>query len=414
LMSAADPIVHSGPIYGIPIADARPYLDRLEQLVPEHGDTRFHAAIVMAAIGSPDSAAAAMTSASRLMGAPWGAMLSWMGKLYDSQARGTPLPPLDGALDMARTSAADARAHPTIAAFDGMLGMDTYAAAHRLAALEHVRAKGIFSGDMELISTLPEGMLRGSRGDWTSAMRAFRRAESSPLSFAERITSARVAVIASWFSAMDVAEADSALARAHVQRDDDARAVDRIELHWLDGVQGVLHGDAARVQTARRALDADTTLMARHTARSLAGLWLSRTSADAGADSLKALTDETMREGAILLSVEALDRLIVARALRKRGRPADVERYLMWNDAATNIIRSITVKYSFGPIVNYERGVALDEAGNRAAAMFRLRRFVQSYDQPPAAHRSLVDDAKKRLARLEATDVAAQQPVTPK
>ncbi|MEO6529072.1 MAG: serine/threonine-protein kinase, partial [Gemmatimonadaceae bacterium] len=32
LMSAADPIVHSGPIYGIPIADARPYLDRLEQL----------------------------------------------------------------------------------------------------------------------------------------------------------------------------------------------------------------------------------------------------------------------------------------------------------------------------------------------------------------------------------------------
>ena len=73
-------------------------------------------------------------------------------------------------------------------------------------------------------------------------------------------------------------------------------------------------------------------------------------------------------------------------------------------NAATNIIRSITVSYPFGPLVNYERGVALDEAGDRAAAVFRLRRFVQSYDQPSPAHRGLVDDAKRRLARLERPD----------
>jgi hypothetical protein len=86
----------------------------------------------------------------------------------------------------------------------------------------------------------------------------------------------------------------------------------------------------------------------------------------------------------------------------------------MWNDAATNVDRSITVKYALGPLVNYERGVALDDAEDRDAALFRLRRFLRSYDMPPAAHRGLVEDAKKRLARLEATDAAARKTVAPR
>jgi len=54
LMSVADPIIHRGPFFGVPITDASPYLERLEQLVPEHADTRFHIALVNMAVGSSD------------------------------------------------------------------------------------------------------------------------------------------------------------------------------------------------------------------------------------------------------------------------------------------------------------------------------------------------------------------------
>ena len=50
---------------------------------------------------------------------------------------------------------------------------------------------------------------------------------------------------------------------------------------------------------------------------SLAGLWLERSRPDAAGDSLRALTDEVMRTGQYLVAAEALDRLVVARLLRK-------------------------------------------------------------------------------------------------
>ena len=118
-----------------------------------------------------------------------------------------------------------------------------------------------------------------------------------------------------------------------------------------------------------------------------------------------------MRTGGPLPSVLAIDRLVVARALRRRGTPADAERYLMWPDAASNVVRNMTVRHALGSLVDYERGVAHDEAGDRRAAVFRLRRFVEAYDQPPAAHRPLVDDARRRLTQLEKTDAPARRAV---
>ena len=83
----------------------------------------------------------------------------------------------------------------------------------------------------------------------------------------------------------------------------------------------------------------------------------------------------------------------------------------MWSDAATNAMRQMTVQFALGSLLNYERGVAFDEAGNRKAAAFRLRRFVDEYDQPPIAHRVLVEDAKRRLATLEKTDAPARKSI---
>jgi hypothetical protein len=190
--------------------------------------------------------------------------------------------------------------------------------------------------------------------------------------------------------------------------------VDRHELEWLDGLLGVMRGDSARVERARQRLAADTAMRARNAARSLAGHWLSRTNSEAGADTLRASAEDVMRTGGALISVMAVDRFVIARALRRRGTPAEAERYLMWIDAATNSARNGTVHYSIAPLVNYERGLALEEAGNRPAAAYRLRRFVTAYDQPPAVHRALVDDAKRRLAQLERSDVPAARSVTPR
>ena len=132
------------------------------------------------------------------------------------------------------------------------------------------------------------------------------------------MTSARVAVLGAWVDAVDVAVADSAVRRVRAMRDDDATVLDRIELQWLDGVVGILLGDEPRVQRARQALLADTSATARRSTRSLSGLWLSRTNAEAGADSLLATSEDGMRGGGFLLGAEGIDRLIVARALRRR------------------------------------------------------------------------------------------------
>jgi TolB-like protein len=413
LMATADPIVHNGPYYGIPIAEAKPMLDRLEELVPEHGDTRFHQAIVALSIGTDDSITLVTANAARVMDAPWGPALALAARQYEARARGTPLPPVDAALPTARALAAVSRGNVPYYATLATLGVEPDFAGYRLRALERIRALGIYSGDLDLASTLSEGSLRISRGDWAGGLRALRRTESSSLPFADRMTSARLATLGAWLGAVDTAAADSALRRVRTLPGADVVPPDRAELRWLDGLLGVMHGDAARVQRARQELAADTSRRARNAARSLAGLWLFRTDHDAGADTLRASSDDAMRTGGPLLSVMAIDRLVIGRALRKRGAPAEAERYLMWPDAATNSVRNSTVHAALGALVSYERGVALEEAGDRHAAAYRLRRFVNRYDQPPAAHRALVEDAKRRLAQLEKTDTPVRT-VTPR
>jgi len=194
---------------------------------------------------------------------------------------------------------------------------------------------------------------------------------------------------------------------------ENATRADRVELSWLDGLQGVNLGDEARVRRAQHEMASDTSLAARYAARSLTGLWLDHAKSSGAADTLKAVSDAAMRDGAFLLSVEAIDRLVVARALRQRGKPADAERYLMWPDAGINAARSATVQNSVGPLVRYERGIALEEAGRPVDALYQLRKFVAAYDQPQPSQRGLVDDAKQRIAKLEITDAASKAKMVP-
>jgi len=397
LSAAADPIIHNGPYFGIPIGDARQYLDRVEELAPEDADTRFHRVMIVAATGTPDSIVAVMANGARSMGPPWGLVLGLTKRLYEAQLNGTPPPPLDAAFPVARALAEESRGQNPFYTLLGTLGAgEPDFADYRLRALASVRAAGIYSGDIEKSSTLGEGMLRISRGDWAGGLRALRRTEESSLSLGDRMTGARLAGLGAWLDAVSVATADSALHRARAITTADTVPTDRLELQWLDGLLGVMQGEEPRMRRAHRALMTDTTQRARSVARSLAGLWLARADVEAGADSLKAVEDELMRVGGWTGSVIAIDRLAVARALRKRGQPAEVERYLMWPDASANATRNIVLKIALSPLVRYERGVAFDEAGDRRAAAYQLQRFLDAYDQPPASHRGLVDDAKRR------------------
>src|SRR5688572_28637196 len=195
LMAAVDPIVHSGPYFGIPMAEAKPMLDRLEELVPEHGDTRFHQALVALAIDTDDSIAVVLTEAARVMDAPWGPVLTYAARQHGARARGAPLPPVDAALPTARALAEVSRTNTPYYLSLGSLGISPHFAGYRLRALERVRALGIYSGDIDLASALGEGTLHMSRGDWAGGLRALRRAEGSARPFVARMTSARLAVL---------------------------------------------------------------------------------------------------------------------------------------------------------------------------------------------------------------------------
>jgi len=167
---------------------------------------------------------------------------------------------------------------------------------------------------------------------------------------------------------------------------------------------GVLLNDPPRLQGAAAALRADTSRVARYAARSLEAVRLDRAGSPAAADSALAVSDDAMRDGGFLLTHQVLDRLIAARGLRRSGAPARAERYLMWIDAALNASRSASLQQGLYALNGYERGLALEEAGDRAGALLQLHRFVDGYTMPPETHRALVEDAKRRIALIQAAD----------
>ena len=413
LMAVADLIIHSGPLFGIPMTEARPYLDRIMQLVPDHPDTKFHLGAVLMMTGDADEAASTLVNAANGMESSFASQVRFLGELIASaRTDAAPVPP-SRLLAVARSVAHGSINTQTLMEFSGKMGVFAMNPAVQLDALDRARKAGIFKGDHDLATTLGEGELRVYRGDWLGGLRALERTESSTLPLASRSSSARIAVMGVWLGAGDAQTAEGILHRVQALPRENATRADRVELSWLDGLQGVNLGDEARVRRAQREITSDTSLAAQYAARSLTGLWLDHLKASGAADTLKAVSDAAMQDGGFLLSVEAIDRLVVARALRQRGKPADAERYLMWPDAGINTARSATVQNSVGPLARYERGIALEEAGRRADALYQLRKFVAAYDQPQPSQRGLVDDAKQRIAKLEITDAASKPKLVP-
>ncbi|MES2523243.1 MAG: serine/threonine-protein kinase [Gemmatimonadota bacterium] len=406
LMAAADPIVHFGPIHGIPISDARPMLDRLDQLVPDHADTQLHQAILAGAISAPAEAAEAFTKAGGMMSGAFGAFVRLNGDLVRAHAAGTPMPPVERGVQLAQAWAAEGVNRPGALTLAGVSGFPSAPIPYQLEIVGRVRRAGIHAGAMEKATGLGEGALLAARGNWAAAMEAAQRTDDSALPVTVRMAAARIAALGAWLQAVDVSAADRVVrdARASMLAIADRR--DRAELLWLDGTMGIVLGDEQRVRAAVSALAEDTLLLNRHTGRSLTGLWLHRSDPDAAGDSLRAVTDDVMRTGQYVVAAEALNRLVIARLLRKRDQPSKVERYLMWPDGGMNSPAAFSVSMAVGPVTAYERASAAEAAGDRAAAIRHYRTFVERYDQPPPAHRAMVDDGKQRLAALLRTDAS--------
>jgi len=402
IMAAADRIIHTGPIYGIPLAEAQPLLDRLEQLVPDHADTKFHQSMVTGVLGTPAEAAALLTSAAHAATGPYGRLMEFSGEILSAEAAGQPMPTEARAFTFARSLAQDARDDPSILLnLYGYLTQVSSQSAYQLDLLERIRKAGIYSGELGVASAYSESGLRVSRGDWNGAVSAARRLEDSGLPVAMRQAMARTSALGAWLGTVDPMVADSAVQRARSFSGARPTSVDRAELSWLNGLVGVVRGDEPRVRGAMRELSADTLSIYRNAARSLGGLWVNRSDPNRAADSLKAVSDDTMRSVWYVLAVEAVNRIVVARGLRRAGQSADAERYIMWPDARLSSPANAGTASVMSAITEFERGRAFDAAGNRTRAIVHYRRFVDKYDQPPPAHRAMVDTAKARLSALE-------------
>src|SRR4029079_16392309 len=160
LMAVADVIIHSGPLYGIPMTDARPYLDRIMQLVPDHPDTKCHLGAVLMMTGDADEAASTLVNAANGMESSFASQVRFLGELIASATTdAAPLPP-SRLLAVARSVADGSINTQTLMEFSGKMGVFAMNPAVQLDALARARKEGIFKGDKELATTLGEGELR--------------------------------------------------------------------------------------------------------------------------------------------------------------------------------------------------------------------------------------------------------------
>lgn len=268
LMSAADLIIHSGPLDGIPLSDVRTYIDRLVALAPENADARMHQMWVADAEGRTDDVRTAEAALRRLSGSSSGWVLSSTWKLRSPLARAAGEGPTPAQVDSGMRALLQEFATNTNKTLRGMIGFVSAerAPAERLALLAHFRSAGILQGDMDLAASAGDGLLRLARGDWLDGLRTMQRSEAADLTIAQKLSGPRMAVIGAWLGALDPAVADTTLQRGRQLPDAEKGAADRAEFRWLDGLLGVAQGDDARVRRVVHELSGDTSTYSRSAA----------------------------------------------------------------------------------------------------------------------------------------------------
>ncbi len=395
----ADLIIHTGPLYGVPILDALPYLDRLDQIAPANADNALHQVFVAGTVA--DTAAWRAAARQVIDRAGTGASIA----AFASSALallGEPTTEMRGPVE------AEIRARrdflPALRA-SGPNGWIPFAyLSHGHSSARHDEVGAAIQRAPEFAEFRPQiraarATAAAARGDFTAAISQFAEFERSSAPPAIRLGGIRAAAIGSWLGIVTAADANAALlqARANITG---LGAPRDAELSWYEGLIAIGERDSSRMERASRESIADTGLVGRTVARSLRALWRERYGGHV--DSLRRLEDESIATANSLAPATAVHRLALGRALVRGRNPAKAEYYLQWTDAVNvGLDVSLTQHMMLG-YNSYERALAFESAGDRTRAMLHFQRFLQTVDRPGPAQQTQVDDARARLTKLAA------------
>ena len=393
--AAGDLIIHTGPLHGVPIVRAIPYLDRLDSLAPRHADNAQHRWMVAFAIGDTAELHSSSQLLARLTAGPqrtWALSRTVPSEAYEKTGR---------LADAATTTRAYRHA------VDGMRTLPVAAEialvvpVAMLAPAQIDTAFTAMAGDIALRGferqyVLGLASLQYSRGDVPTALRTFARLERMDVPDDVRTAGIRSAASAAWLGLISLADAEAAVGESRQALAGGSPDV-LLEVHWSEAVLAIAARDSTGFSTALRALT-DTSTQRQVIARGLRALWREKTTGLV--DSLIAHDDYTMQTQRTFLPTVALSRLAIGRSLTLAGDPRRAEHYLQWTDGRLGARRASQILRTMTPYTSYQRGVAAEAAGDQRAAILHLRRFVELVDQPPAGIADQVSDAKARLARL--------------
>jgi serine/threonine-protein kinase len=394
---AGDLIIHAGPLHGVPIARAVPYLDRLDSLAPRHADNAQHRWMVALALGDT---AGLHSSSQRLASLVTGAQSGWTKSLAtapDAYVKTGRLPDAATITAASRLAVTGMRALPLIGEI-ALLITPPLAGPAQLDTAFTAIAGDIALRGFERQYILGLASLQYSRGDVETALRTFARLERMNAPDDVRTAGIRSAASAAWLGLISPEDAAAAVRNSRQALTGGSRDV-LLDVHWSEAVAAIAARDSTGFSAAVRALT-DTSTQRQIIARGLRALWRERTTGMV--DSLIAHDDYTMQARRTFLSTVALSRLAIGRSLTLAGDPRRAEHYLQWTDSRIPSRRASQIQRTMTGYTAYQRGIAAEAAGDRRAAILHLRQFVELVDLPPPAIEDQIADAKARLARLVA------------
>ena len=240
------------------------------------------------------------------------------------------------------------------------------------------------------------------RGAWDSALVVMDRLVRTGVDSSAALRSYGMAVVGAWLGAIEGGEAENYRAKATSRL---STSSDRAELAWLDGLAAVTRRDRRGLAEARTRLEASGDPSAKALDRSLAGFdqGLAGKTSDAGA-SLAALEWEQ----AVLWApafIEhpfalAVDRIAAARWLADNKDFDQAARLLAVGDGAYLIHPGADYATMLSGLIARERGRIEEQLGHADAARAYYQEFLLRYDRPVPSHRSIVEEAKTKVAAL--------------
>jgi tRNA A-37 threonylcarbamoyl transferase component Bud32/tetratricopeptide (TPR) repeat protein len=249
-----------------------------------------------------------------------------------------------------------------------------------------------------------------ARGAWDSALVALERYVQRAPGDSAALGAYRLAAVGAWLGAVQPGAAErwqpEATAVAQAGRD-----VHRAELAWLDGILAVARRDTAALRSARERIVASRDAE-RFLVRSLAALELGLAGERArAADTLVTLEWDVAFEGFEGSWVETLrlyafahvvNRLTAGRWLLEEGDTTGAAKLLMWHETflpigarAANRANNVVAGLAY-----LERARIEEVLGRSELARDYYEQFLRRYDTPVEAHRHLVEEAGAALARL--------------